>query len=165
MSKADFSIITCSIDAGKYSRFETNIAAIFSDRAELIKIYDARSLAEGYPRGAALAKGELLIFCHDDIEILNPDFPQLLEADLQRFDLVGLADLDGDGDIDVLGAASVASHITWWENLTGAGTSWTKHTIDGAFVAAISVHAADVDGDGDLDVLGAAAAAVFDIAW
>ena len=77
---------------------------------------------------------------------------------------VHAADVDGDGDIDVLGAAALADDIVWWENLTGAGTSWTKHTIDGAFSFAVSVHAADVDGDGDLDVLGAAATA-FDITW
>jgi len=77
---------------------------------------------------------------------------------------VGAADLDGDGDLDVLGAAQNADEIAWWENLNGAGTSWTEHTIDGAFDGAYSLDAADVDGDGDLDVLGAAQNAD-EIAW
>ena len=47
------------------------------------------------------------------------------------------ADVDGDGDLDVLGAALDADDITWWENLTGAGTIWTKRTIEGAFDGAI----------------------------
>lgn len=65
------------------------------------------------------------------------------------------ADLDGDGDVDVL-AASVLGHlIDWWENEGGRPPSWTSHRMDGAFYAATSVYAADLDGDGDIDVLGA----------
>ncbi len=66
-------------------------------------------------------------------------------------------DVDGDGDMDVLGAAIVADDITWWENTDGSGTSWTEHTVDASFDGASSVYAIDVDGDGDQDVLGAAA--------
>ncbi len=66
------------------------------------------------------------------------------------------ADVDGDGDMDVLGAAYYDASIAWWENTAGNGTSWTEHTVDGAFDEAYSVYAADVDGDGDMDVLGAA---------
>jgi hypothetical protein len=73
-------------------------------------------------------------------------------------------DVDGDGDMDVLGAARYASEITWWENLDGSGTSWTEHTVDGDFDNAVSVYSADVNGDGHMDVLGAALDAD-DIAW
>ncbi len=74
------------------------------------------------------------------------------------------ADMDGDGDLDILGTASTADDITWWENTNGAGTSWTEHTVDGSFDSARSVYAADMDGDGDLDILGAASTAD-DITW
>ncbi|MCK4593379.1 VCBS repeat-containing protein, partial [bacterium] len=66
------------------------------------------------------------------------------------------ADVDGDNDIDVLGAAYADNDITWWENLDGSGTSWTEHIVDGGFTWAVYVHAADMDGDGDIDVLGSA---------
>ena len=70
---------------------------------------------------------------------------------------VRAADVDGDGDMDVLGAALIsAKDITWWENIDGYGVSWSEHVINGEFDGATSVHAADVDGDGDTDVLGAA---------
>jgi hypothetical protein len=77
---------------------------------------------------------------------------------------VRAADLDGDGDVDILGAADSDDDITWWENTDGSGTAWITHDVDGAFDGAVSVHAADVDGDGDLDVLGAASGDD-DITW
>ncbi len=62
-------------------------------------------------------------------------------------------DIDGDGDMDILGAAYIDDNITWWENLDGSGTSWTEHTIDDYFYGAISVYSEDINGDGDMDVL------------
>jgi hypothetical protein len=63
-------------------------------------------------------------------------------------------DVDGDGNVDVLGAAYDADDITWWEN--NSDESFTEHTIAGNFNGARSVYATDVDGDDDVDVLGAA---------
>ncbi|MGB2896562.1 MAG: VCBS repeat-containing protein, partial [Anaerolineales bacterium] len=74
------------------------------------------------------------------------------------------ADVDGDGDLDILGAAYYAGDVAWWENTVGDGSAWTEHTVDPAFNGARSVFAADVNGDDDLDVLGAAADAD-EIAW
>ncbi|MFC1704869.1 LamG-like jellyroll fold domain-containing protein, partial [Nanoarchaeota archaeon] len=73
-------------------------------------------------------------------------------------------DIDGDGDLDILSATYGGDHITWWNNTNGDGSGWTNHTINGTFDAATSVHAADLDGDGDVDVLGAAYGADV-IAW
>ncbi|MCB2211172.1 VCBS repeat-containing protein [bacterium] len=65
-------------------------------------------------------------------------------------------DIDGDGDLDVLGAGSRSDAITWWKNLGGTGQNWSERTINSDFDGAYEVHADDVDGDGDIDVLGAA---------
>ncbi len=75
---------------------------------------------------------------------------------------VHAADIDGDGDMDVLGAAFIADEITWWEN--DGEQEFTEHTIAGDFDGAYSVYAADIDNDGDMDVLGVAAG-VDDINW
>lgn len=73
-------------------------------------------------------------------------------------------DINNDGYIDVLGAASDANDITWWENTDGSGTSWLEHTVDGDYNFAISVYSDDINGDGNMDVLGAARWD-YDITW
>ena len=68
------------------------------------------------------------------------------------------ADVDGDGDLDVLSASAVDDKIAWYENTDGAGSFGSQQVISTAADGARSVFAADVDGDGDLDVLSASAA-------
>jgi hypothetical protein len=63
------------------------------------------------------------------------------------------ADMDGDGDIDVLSASYVDDKIAWYEN--DGSQNFTPHTISTAANFALSVFASDVDGDGDMDVLSA----------
>jgi hypothetical protein len=65
-------------------------------------------------------------------------------------------DLDKDGDIDVLGASAGLGDITWWRNDGGTPIVWTEQVIDSICWGARSVRAADFDGDGDMDVVGAA---------
>ena len=63
------------------------------------------------------------------------------------------ADVDGDGDLDLLSASAYDNQIAWYEN--DGSQNFTAHTITTAASAATNVTAADVDGDGDLDVLSA----------
>ena len=79
---------------------------------------------------------------------------------------VEAANLDGDGDNDVvtsiywtLGAKWT---VTWYENTAGDGSTWTKADIDAnlgtGVTGFVEVHAADMDGDDDLDVVAASRA-------
>jgi hypothetical protein len=63
-------------------------------------------------------------------------------------------DCEGDGDLDVLGASFNGSSIFCWENADGAGTVWTRHTVDSDLFGPNCVIAEDLDGDGLKDVLG-----------
>jgi hypothetical protein len=89
------SFVICSIDPAKFAAVKQNIALrMAAEPHEVIGVHDAKSLAEGYNRGAARARGETIVFCHDDIEILNPDFAQRLRQHLDRFDVLGVAGTD-----------------------------------------------------------------------
>jgi hypothetical protein len=75
------------------------------------------------------------------------------------------ADLDGDGDVDLLSSATPADEIAWYERRgPNARPFFVSHVISGQARGALSVFAADVDGDGDLDVL-SASSGDFKIAW
>ena len=63
------------------------------------------------------------------------------------------ADLDGDGDWDVVAAAETFDAINWVENVSGDGSTWTKRPIASGVSGPNAVHVADVDGDGDTDVV------------
>jgi glycosyltransferase involved in cell wall biosynthesis len=90
-SKNQYSIIVCSIDDNKFQKLVISIKNTFSKAVQVIRIADARSLAEGYNRGIHYANGKIIIFCHDDIEFLNSNVDEIIEKDLKKFDIVGVA--------------------------------------------------------------------------
>ena len=61
------------------------------------------------------------------------------------------ADVDGDGDLDVLSASVDDDKIAWYEN--DGSQNFTRAHDHHRRRWGLSVFAADVDGDGDLDVL------------
>jgi tetratricopeptide (TPR) repeat protein len=86
-----FSIIFCSIDDSKCAATIEMYERLFAGlQHEVIPIRDARSLAEAYNRGIASSQGDIVVFAHDDLEILAPDFAQRLHAHLCEFDVVGV---------------------------------------------------------------------------
>ena len=74
------------------------------------------------------------------------------------------ADVDGDGDTDVLSAAYEDDTVIWYENDGAATPTFTARTVSSAANGSWSVHAADLDDDGDMDLL---SASIWDdkIAW
>ncbi|EDM45313.1 hypothetical protein SCB49_05887 [unidentified eubacterium SCB49] len=64
-----------------------------------------------------------------------------------------VADLDGDGDLDLLFTSFDDSLVYWYENLDGLASFSSPRLIDNTLYAADDVSAFDLDGDGDLDVL------------
>ncbi len=60
------------------------------------------------------------------------------------------ADLDKDGDNDVVIAAWQSDKIVWWENL--GSRVFTQHILDSNFSSGHSVYATDLDKDGKVDV-------------
>ena len=82
-------------------------------------------------------------------------FQALISTAAAGVEMVAAADLDGDGDADVLSASAFDDKFAWYENTDGLGTFGPQQVITTEADFAQSVAPADVDGDGDLDVLGA----------
>ena len=80
---------------------------------------------------------------------LAPSLPPLITRGVYA------ADIDNDGDMDVLSASINDSKIAWYENDGAADPSFTARTITTSADGARSVYAADIDNDGDMDVLSA----------
>ena len=80
-----------------------------------------------------------------------------IDANFDGAESVYAADIDGDGDIDILGAGGEDDDITWWENTATFSFDPTWNAADIAIDAltARSVFAADMDNDGDMDIVSA----------
>jgi hypothetical protein len=66
-------------------------------------------------------------------------------------------DIDNDGDTDVLTGSRLDNTIAWFENLDGSGSFGVAHEIVRQQIAVNRIVAADLDQDGDLDVVASSA--------
>jgi GT2 family glycosyltransferase len=119
------SAVVCSIDPKKAERIREHYATLFSGRHfEIVQINDARSLSEGYNRGFAQTSGDVVIFSHDDIEIVSRDFPARLLRHLSTHDIVGVA-----GTSRLIGVNWNSAGWPWLHGCVAHG----QHGADGFF--------------------------------
>jgi hypothetical protein len=85
------SFVICSRDDERFAAvYEEICRAAGAYPHEIVRVPDAVSMADGYRRGLAHSKGNIVILCHDDIRFAIPDFiPRLLTA-MENADMVGL---------------------------------------------------------------------------
>lgn len=78
----------------------------------------------------------------------------LVEENIAEPRTIRVADFNGDGRLDLLGTALVANQTLWYENSGDPrATAWTRHVIDAESPQPGHGMPADIDRDGDFDVV------------
>jgi hypothetical protein len=91
-NKRLISVIVCSVDDTKRRSIRAHYEQLLAGSPhEIIQIADAKSLCEGYNRGFAQSSGDILVFSHDDIEIVSPNLANTLTRHLSTTDVIGIA--------------------------------------------------------------------------
>jgi hypothetical protein len=77
---------------------------------------------------------------------------------------VTAADIDGDGDQDAISGDLNGNKVAWYQNPGSITGAWTERSVSAANDDVRSVHGADIDSDGDIDIV-AAGSVNHRVAW
>ncbi len=77
----------------------------------------------------------------------------VISSQVEKPSSASACDVDKDGDMDVLSVSESDHTIGWFENLDGKGAFGERRTITSDAMGAHSAETADLDGDGDPDLL------------
>src|SRR5690606_36013031 len=80
---------------------------------------------------------------------------QQITSDLDLVTSISMGDVDGDGDLDLLSSSYNDTKIAWYEHIDGLGSFGSQQIISSTTTNARQVSTADIDNDGDLDILAA----------
>jgi hypothetical protein len=172
----DLDVLSASVSNDTIAWYENDGSAAFTARVISTSVSSAISVAAGDVDGdgdvdvvSAAGGSPDALFWHENLAIhRSAAFPEELAiATLAAgASAVTTADVDGDGDLDVIATAYDDDTVSWYENTAGDASAWSFQSISSGTIlhGAAAVRAGDLDGDGDVDVATAAAGSGT-IAW
>ena len=81
--------------------------------------------------------------------------PRVIDASRPGANAVATADIDGDGDTDIIAGTRGAGAVLIYQNLGGVSPAFNTITATTTAIDALDVAVADINGDGDRDILAA----------
>ena len=153
------------------SRWERMIPPITLDRGSFIRVFCADFNADGKLEVTAANKGAQDV--NRNTNSLNPiswfeisgeplDGSNWIEHELTQVVIPENSrpvDLDGDGDLDIVGASRNEDRIMWFENLGTAAITFKEHPIEVVYsgkpmpVSGVNMDFEDLNRDGKLDIV------------
>lgn len=141
-------------DGGSPPAFTPRVIPTIPVAANAIAVLDVDR--DGDPDVLSAGQESDQIAWHENDGSLPPHWTSHLVSTTADFATgVYAADLDGDADMDLLSSSFFDNTIAWYENDGGSPPAWTKRAVATDAMGARSVFAADLEGDGDMDVLSA----------
>ncbi|MBD3168323.1 MAG: T9SS type A sorting domain-containing protein [candidate division Zixibacteria bacterium] len=152
--------LSCTIASAQIDFIEHDID--YFSRAAGVYACDIDNDGDLDALGAGLGSGEIAMWRNDGGNPVNWTYSLIDQVPGAIY--VYSADIDGDGLMDAVAAAATTGKIVWWQNGGGDPIDWLPQIIGSGFLSAHGVHAEDVDGDCDIDILGASEG-LDQIAW
>ncbi|MAY22915.1 MAG: hypothetical protein CMC74_09060 [Flavobacteriaceae bacterium] len=91
---------------------------------------------------------------YENLNGLGDFGPQIIISIVLDWPIKGhVADIDNDGYVDIIGAAYDGNQLGWFRNLNGTGSFSKLNLISSNVINPRNIFAADIDMDGDLDVV------------
>lgn len=151
-SELDDKVAWYENDGGSPSTFTPHIIANNANTAN--SVYAADLDGDGDVDVLSSSRGDNKVAWYQNDGGLPPAFARhFITTDANGARWVYAADIDGDGDMDVLSSAEYDNKVTWYENEGGLSPGFTEHVITTTADFAHSIYAADIDNDGDVDIL------------
>lgn len=88
---------------------------------------------------------------------------QIIDSSAQQIYSLEVEDMDDDGDDDIITATYGANSIKYYENLNGAGSSWSENTLT-SFTRGKHILAEDLNDDGKMDFIVGGGSGVYEFA-
>ncbi len=93
--------------------------------------------------------GGFALFTNPGPENVADEWPRTKIARREGGTNVALTDIDGDGDLDLIGSCGHGVGVEWFEN-----PSWKAHPVEAELSDVHALDVGDLDGDGDADIVG-----------
>ena len=109
---------------------------------------------DGYDDIISVSNTDDKIYWHKSTQSANPTFEEAVTvASVLNVSYASVADMDNDGDLDIVSNSSeTGGKIVWYEN-TDSDTNFPEHIVATGVDNVVRVFAADMDNDGNMDIV------------